>query len=193
MNYSVEEMEYAYTQSILGTPMSQIRGFQRVFEDFKTSLGKWVPNTIIEIGTFAGGFTLFLRHLFPETKVITYDITDKFLDKELLTNNNIELRLVDVFSNPSIIESIQASENLLLFCDGGDKPREFNTFSRYVKPGDFIFAHDYAKNDEKAKELIKSNTWRWIEATDKQIDYTNLEPYMDEDFSKIVWLCRRKK
>lgn len=31
----------------------------------------------------------------------------------------------------------------LIFCDGGDKPRELRTYARIIRPGDILVGHDY--------------------------------------------------
>ena len=43
----------------------------------------------------------------------------------------------------------QLKGKTIVLCDGGDKPREFKTFSKYLKKGDLILGHDFSRNKDK--------------------------------------------
>lgn len=154
---------------------------------------------IVEIGTYNGGLTSWLKdHMNPNGKLISYDI-----DGVINTTNrtDIDFRVDDCFAEGAfadIINLIQSEGRTLVVCDGGDKPKEFNTFSKYLKQGDVIIAHDYAENEEEW--FIKTNFWQWPYEADtfphsieKGIIENNLEPYKYEEMKFLLWASYIKK
>ena len=61
----------------------------------------------------------------------------------ILTGKALDKYLINLIKT-----NIQKEGKTLLFCDGGDKKCEFNTFSPFLKDGDFIMLHDYAHDKE---------------------------------------------
>ena len=95
------------------------------------------PDIIIELGTKYGASALFFN-LFAKT--YTFDIKDYGEPK----NDNIIYTIVDIFENIEIIKSlINDHKKVFLFCDNGDKPKEFKIFAPLLKKDDLIFVHDY--------------------------------------------------
>lgn len=169
------------------------------------------PTRILEIGTGAGGLTLFLRNTLNElglneTYIKSYDInTTSFNDK---THNltNLELSKENLFGggNDFILEKvelirdyIQLEGTTIVLCDGGNKIKEFNQISPLLKMGDIIMAHDYCDNLELFNSEYKDIIWNWCEIQEKDIAEAclneNLVDFMKEDFNKIVWACKIKK
>lgn len=77
-----------------------------------------------------------------------------------------------------IARSIRSSSRpVYVFCDGGNKPKELFTFSRFLRIGDIISVHDYS--DSQTGEI-------------KDIDLNKLGSEfdaLDEDWRKhILWL-----
>ena len=109
---------------------------------------------IIEIGTHYGGLTrffamqMYLQHgRNVEHLVTSIDIIDKKPQKlkDFKLYIPMQFFIYDCFAVPIhelIKNMIQQKHRVLLYCDGGDKDREFNTFAPYLKKGDFIMAHD---------------------------------------------------
>lgn len=106
-------------------------------------------DVILEIGAFQCGLTVFfgMHAVTQKAHVITFDIRPEpsggpwQMHKELLPITYYQL---DVFK-PDVMASIDdiIEENrVLLYCDGGDKPREFKTFAPMLKGNDVIMAHD---------------------------------------------------
>ena len=66
-----------------------------------------------------------------------------------------------------------------------------------LKKGDIIMAHDYSPNSEYFEENINNKIWNWHEIKDTDIEDTvnecNLKPFMQEDFQKVVWVCKIKE
>ena len=96
-------------------------------------------NAIVELGTWEGGFSLYLaaqadvRGLFFRT----YDV----IAPERRIPGFVQL---DIFAEAEAIgQFLTRYEPLLLLCDGGNKPRELQTFSRSLSPESLIVTHDW--------------------------------------------------
>jgi hypothetical protein len=148
---------------------------------------------IIEIGTYNGGLTSWLfDNLKEDGKLISYDI-DGTINHTGRTD--IDFRVDDCFADQpfkDIIELIQSEGRTLVVCDGGNKAKEFNIFSKYLKPNDVIIAHDYCENDIEWKE--KTDYWQWPYEADTLPDLiqlaikeNNLRPYKYEQFKFLLW------
>jgi predicted O-methyltransferase YrrM len=101
---------------------------------------------IIEIGTGVGGLSLFLALNCYERgykSLLTYDYKQK-ADVKLFDLLNVRYIIRDVFNEKSIQEIKEYADiPIFLMCDGGNKPKEFNTFVPYLKDGSVIAAHDF--------------------------------------------------
>jgi cephalosporin hydroxylase len=65
-----------------------------------------------------------------------------------LLNLEKQAQVVDLFSEAGAKRVLQLLAKpelhpLLLFCDDGDKPREFATFAPHLRPGDYVGVHDW--------------------------------------------------
>lgn len=181
-----------------GIPTQQVPEVLLVFEDF---LKNEKFDNVIEIGTSYGGLSLFLYEKSKELNFsfTTYDISEsrvkKFWnDNELPFNYKIE----DCFSEKTqseIISKITNGKNLLL-CDGGNKIKEFNLFSKYISVGSYIMAHDYSKDWQYYNENVKNKIWNWCEIRDENLEESfeivEKSKYY-ENFSNVVWICCVKK
>jgi hypothetical protein len=172
-------------------PASQVAHIGQVMDRFAEFLKSPVA-TIVEVGTHKGGFTTLLANHkgFSSAKVHTFDIVD-MLDENYVTGANTYHYLENVFVTNTVEKLVASPGTTLLFCDGGNKVKEFNLFSKFLKPGDFIFCHDYAVSPDKFERQIKNKVWNWLE-----IDYSkiaasiaehNLTPVMPEIFENAVW------
>tara|TARA_R110000744_G_scaffold373600_1_gene485873 strand:+ start:2409 stop:3059 length:651 start_codon:yes stop_codon:yes gene_type:complete len=176
------------------------------FEAFYKLLLKLKPKRIIEMGTAIGGLTRYLNYMCKElnlkTSIISYEINENpdYID---MREEGIDVRLENIFNsgwekliNTEILDIIQSDGTSLVLCDGGNKIREFNIFSEYIKPGDVIMAHDYAESVEVFNAKIKEIYWNWHEISDIDIqgavDSNNLIPFMQDTFTKAVWVCKIK-
>lgn len=177
------------------------------FEVFCKFMQTINPSRIIEIGTAAGGFTMFLKWCANEldlnTNVISYDIHKPWTSQSLL-DYDIDFRHHSWHTESSphkateeIVNLIQSPGQTLLLCDGGNKIFEFNTLAPFLKSGDIIMAHDYAYDQEKFKNSIYNKIWNWHEISNSDISeistQENLHPVMQEDFDRCVWVCKTKK
>ena len=161
-------------------------------EAFKTLLGFGFER-VVELGTQNGGFTIFLSRLFK--KIITFD--NKSIGKTLETFKrfkNIHFIETNIFQNIEYIGSQISNEGkTLLLCDNGNKIKEVAIFTKYLKTGDFIMAHDYAKTREYFKSTMNVSYWHCLEITDADIDFNDLLKIDDERINKSAWFCAIKK
>ena len=163
------------------------------------------PNTIIEIGTAAGGFTRFLKAAVDDLnfscKVISYDV-NQVEKRKLLLDLGIDYREEDCFGKNSesnlfkLKNDIQSSGTTIVFCDGGHKITEFNILSDFLKLNDIILAHDYSYSKEVFEKDIKPSIWSWCEVTYDRIkdsvERNNLQPFHQDSLNKVVWACFKK-
>jgi cephalosporin hydroxylase len=171
-------------------------------------------DTIIEIGTAYGGFSLFLEDMTKQygTRIISYDICrvedmpiheaspTKIQRSQHLLNSTVDYRIKNTYAD----EVIQEIEDIILtggrcvvFCDGGDKDKEINIYASKIKAGDFIFSHDYAKNIEYYSQHIQSKYWSWVDCMypdiKESIESNNIKEYYPEIFEKAAWFCGVKQ
>lgn len=190
-----------------GTMVQQHDDFQEVFSNF---LNKIKPKRVLEIGFGTGALTLFLRdHLnelgLHETPIKSYD-TNETTDfhRSIQKLNNIELLKDNLFpgndytfiNDESIINYIQSEGLTLILCDGGNKQREFQQLSKFMKVGDIIMAHDYVDTEENFQKNYYDKIWNWREIGDEHINEVcesqNLVSFDKEIFDKVVWVCKIK-
>jgi hypothetical protein len=150
---------------------------------------------VLEIGTASGGFICAVRDL-TNAEIITYDVKQT-RHKNTLEENNISVRVQNIFEDFDSVENyISRNGQVLVLCDGGNKIKEFEVFSRILKTGDIIMAHDYSYDENLYQAYIKNHVWRWCDIQYKDIALSvfanNLEPYMTEEFQQAVWTCWKK-
>jgi len=155
---------------------------------------------IVEIGTAVGGFVEFLYDFKAEHslsyKLMSFDIEDPHSTHNNLISKGININHMNIFEY-DLQSLIQNHGKVLLLCDGGDKPKEFNTFSAFLKEGDVIMAHDYVPNFAIFGQEFYNKKWDWLEIQDKDIEKcsiaNSLIPYNFEAFADVSWVCKIKK
>ncbi len=189
-----------------GLTAQQHPNFYPILKNFLSNVR---PSQVLEIGTAGGGFTLATRDILNkiglESSLIkSFEVIDQPQYEEL-RNKNIEINIENIF-DPSyfnlekpekIIPYIQNEGVTVVFCDGGHKIGEFNMIAPYLKSGDFILAHDYIDTWENYQENFKGKIWDWCEVEEKYLKEVsqkeNLISFYQEEFSKIVWVCKQKQ
>ncbi len=126
------------------------------------------PDTIIEIGTFTGGLSILLGQygFLKSVRVETFDIVDRRQNAGLFSALEINFHLLDCFSpegDSMIRDFLNASQRAFIFCDGGNKVKEFNHYADLMKSGDVICCHDYAVDKETFDSQIYLKWWGWHE------------------------------
>lgn len=186
----------------LGTKVQQNPKAFQVFSDFFEK-NKDIE-LVIEIGTAWGGLSMYVKDNCDKigAKFVTFELSED--RKNQLNRNsefakrNIDMRIRNIFTDESIKEVKDLIINggrTLVLCDGGNKVREFNIFSDFLKSGDIIMAHDYAPNRDIFNRDYKDKLWNWFEIQDKDIqdavNSNNLKNY-HQDFEKVAWVCKIK-
>lgn len=148
---------------------------------------------VIELGTQNGGFTIFLSKLFKLVKTFDHTINQKTLSV-FTKYPKILLFEMDIFKNVERIgEMIKEGGKVLLLCDNGNKPKEVQTFAKYLKPGDVIMAHDYARDRDYYIKNIQHKYWHRVEIWDKDVADVfkehNISYYLREETERAAWLC----
>lgn len=102
------------------------------------------PASFVEIGTGSGAFTRWLSERVP--CVATFD-RNAPLKPSGLSDAPAGFRELDVFSPHGAhavrTTLVQAKRPVVLFCDGGDKPREVIAFEAGLEHGDYLAVHDF--------------------------------------------------
>lgn len=168
---------------------------------FKAIFAENEIRQIVEIGTNRGGLSILLSDMAPKgCQILTLDIHDhviKFNPKEY--EDNLTFVAADCFSvGKDLIASwIQKDGQSMLLCDGGNKNREFNSFSEYLKPNDIILTHDYEDDPNIWKETCDKYNWAAppesrLSAIQNSIEKYSLEKYQYEYACHHLWGCFKK-
>jgi cephalosporin hydroxylase len=188
-----------FKYGFLNISVQQVPNALNVFQEFfKNESFEYV----IEIGTSYGGLSLFLNEQsnIHNFKFITYDISDVRIKKAWLDNKiPFDYRIEDCFSTntSNFIITLLKENKCLLLCDGGNKVKEFNFFSKFITSGSYIMAHDYSTDKNYFDKNIRDKVWNWLEIEDADImssvdDYNLIKPEYYEKFKDVVWVCYKK-
>jgi cephalosporin hydroxylase len=189
----ISAFEHHPNSCFLGFPMSQNR---YAMPAWSFLIEKIKPTTIIEIGTSEGGMSCLLAFAALRTHATfdTFDVGDtlSLQTKEILGKicwPNAGFHRHDAFGDTaaSIIKFRIAREGpAIVLCDGGNKGKEFSTYSTLLKPGDIIGVHD-ARGRE---------SWPWQEFHpeffQKFMVENCLEEFMPDVFLETGWFVCRK-
>lgn len=186
--------------------LSQMDNIIDYFEKF---LIKEQFDVLVEIGTYKGGLTILLDEIKQshklKTAIHTLDVTiwdeQVFIStQEAFANRKIVFKKIDIFSKAGIkyVSTLlkDSKKKVCVMCDGGNKIEEFKIFSKMLKQGDFIMAHDYHHNctEERSKHYDCSWSWQEILYTDieESVKENKLEMNTDIDFPNVAWACYKK-
>jgi len=139
-----------------------------------TLIQEYEINTFIEIGIDRGGFSYLLSTRGKTVPGFRYYGIEKYPEKihEYLTESEFfeNIFIGDFFeeSGKEWMREIVSESNgpLMVFCDGGNKPKEVKFVSETIESG-FILAHDLGKEFQETDQ--PENTTRilhpWLPAT----------------------------
>lgn len=138
---SLERWRGMTDTSFAGVPMAQIWVDLYAWESILN--GNPQLRGIVELGTWQGGLSgwLWAQARLREMMFITFDAV-----RPTYPIRYTGFARCDVFRNPEAVEGAihDFGEPLLLFCDGGNKPRELRTFAPMLKdPGSLVLVHDW--------------------------------------------------
>lgn len=102
---------------------------------------------IVELGAGIGSSTLFLALNSRNAPVHTFDTRPEskhWMYQKLKSVLPITHHQENIFSeeNENLIKQLIQSGKALLYCDNGDKTKEFNTFAKYLQKDDVVMTHD---------------------------------------------------
>lgn len=135
-------------QSFLGCHMAQYWVDLVLWERF---LNRHQLASIVELGTGGCGLSLFLASQ-------AYQRGIEFWTFDRKTSGNLDTPLAKLLglrahfvpgnlftgARPKLVELLQGLPRpLLLFCDNGNKPKEFREFVPYLWVGDYVGVHDW--------------------------------------------------
>jgi len=144
------------------------------------------PHYVVEIGSQKGGLSVFLGTMACASEQFlfhTFEINKNrdwynrevegvghWFEKMETISSHCKSFEGNIFSEEifELIKNISSQCKTLIICDGGDKIKELEMYSKILKPGDAIMAHDFP--DENGRGEI----------TDNDVDYTflkKLEPW----------------
>lgn len=167
--------------------------FRAMFRTFK-------PVKVLEIGTADGGLTILIRDLLDEAGLKATDLwtcDPAVRERPHLMQLGIMYYAVDALNSTVLEYHVKYAEGpALVLCDGGNKPAEFNRYAKFLRSGDVIMAHDYAADHQTFKDVMQNRHWNWWEISDKDIaavcESHDLQPFMQDEFARVAWACRRK-
>ena len=172
------------------------------FEIFSKFIKEESPSLIIEIGSCFGGLSYCLYDISKKinAQFITFDIIkNDSLSLLERTEPNIDIRIENIFDKnytllPEYVNYILSFPSpVLILCDGGNKKEEYKAFSRILRRGDLLMAHDFSYNQETFES---SPIWGWKEIDENDIINSmrdNIFYYYEMSvFSQIAWVCTKK-
>jgi len=160
---------------------------------------------VIELGTGMGGLTILLG-ICAQLKHFTLHTFDNNLNSvsppiaKILESLPIDRQIGDVHIEltDTVQDLIKLPGPSVLLCDNGDKVREFNMFSVYLKSGDWIFAHDFHESrtifTANEQNLFWPNLEISLENIQKIIDSQHLKKgLLYDSFLLGNWACFQKE
>lgn len=170
---------------------------------------------IIEIGSSYNGLSVFLAlycNLSPKTphtprnpnkpQFYSFDIEVRNFDGVVfLRQMGANFILGDTLNDQNVIAGIRqligAPGRTLLICDGGDKIKEFELYAPFLKQGDYVLVHDYAKDTAEAAKKKAAGIWGFHEsnlaALQPTISSANVQEVFEEEFYDAAFFCGRKE
>ena len=171
-----------------GISTKQVKGVTQIFDQF---FMKEQFDTVIEIGTGTGGFTLYIAEKCNEMKAnfYTFDIRSLMKVKE---RNELE-HLGGVFFKENItktdrVKNFIKSGGRTLVLNDGIKNVVFDVYGPMLKPGDYMFIHDYYYKIPSIFDKVA--TWKDFKDGIKKFKL-NISNYT-KMFEEYLWICIKK-
>jgi cephalosporin hydroxylase len=130
-------------------------------------INKYKITLVIELGTFMGGLSDLLLY---KQGVTPAEVGFHYFGVQLYKNEihprlqgHTQIRIGDIF-DPNIIDEVRSlidvnRGKVLVYCDGGDKPKEMRTYTKLLRPGDYIRVHDFP--GEVTPEFLDKYMWEY--------------------------------
>ena len=181
--------EFKFHKNIEGLALSQSPLVDKVFPLLKE------PELIIEIGTWKGGFAVFLRSIFPNAEIHTFDIAKIGNDQakvKAYKKHKIKSHIENCFESELFRSLAGSKKRKILLCDGGNKINEFNYSVPMLNKGDIIGMHDFAPTLKYFKENIEWKFWNTSFESDEVRISNLIKPFIKrhaqfKKFLEVVW------
>lgn len=167
-----------------------------IFQTFPVLLGQGGFSRVVEIGTYAGGLSLFISKIAPNVEYLGYEIDPNVIHPNA---SHLNIRTVNFAEEKEFIrEYISREGRCLVLCDGGNKLYEFATLAPLIKLNDVIMTHDYlddTKHDVSVYQSVEG--FRKPETTKTMLlpiaKENNLTDECNIDFTHSLWSHWTKK
>jgi len=109
-------------------------------------ISEFNPDLVVELGTFNGGFTELLQAVTHENvEIYSYDRISYPLKS--IFRSNVTFVIADILSepHPDIVRLCKSKPRKLLYCDNGNKIREFELYATHLNEDDLLGVHDWGK------------------------------------------------
>jgi len=176
-----------FHEPIEGLELTQSKDIDNVFPLLKDI------DLIIEIGTWKGGFPVFLKKIF-NCEVHTFDIVEWVGERrQIFEKYGINYHIQDVFESNVIIYLCGDPRRKMLLCDGGKKADEFHFFVNHLNKGDIIGMHDFGVNQKYFNKHIRNIKWTTsLESSEDQVNGLIIDKVIKrhkhwQAFTDVVW------
>jgi len=136
------------------------------------------PDWFFEIGLHEGGLSYLLIPEFPKLNYLGVELYRHLVRPKVIELYNSdplkELYFGDCFDQ-DLLTGIAKQPNKIIYCDGGNKPKELMFFKSACNVGDIIMAHDYyngTRNVRGVPEEIISKEVLPMDIADLEADET---------------------
>lgn len=165
-----------FNSSFCGVPMRQLWSDLVLWELFLRDHRE--IHCIVELGSGYGGMSLFLAAQAAMRNQAFYTLDrerpaalDTPLSKLLALEHSFILGDYWESTNADLLRILHAPElkPLMLFIDGGDKPKEFRLLVPELSKGDYVSVHDWGKeftkeDSEPVRDIVWLTFWEECEA-----------------------------
>lgn len=166
----------------------QMVGVTSVFDKFFI---KEQFDTVIELGTGNGGFTLYIAEKCSKIKAdfYTFDIRQIINSASLKKLKQLGGTFLKEDTNKTdrVKDFIKNSGRVLILNDG-DKITSFNIYGPLLKPGDYMFIHDYYYEEPAIFDGVAT----WDDFKDGMEKFNLVISSYTKVFKNYLWMCIKR-
>ena len=155
------------------------------------------PDWFVEIGVHEGGLAYLLLQNSRLNEVaymgveLYCDLTRPEVKRTINNRLFADLWCIDCFS-PEVATFLQNLPNKMIYCDGGDKPRELLYFKNFCASGDIILTHDFYDGSRVVRGVPVENISIEVVASDivrmeNDVTFERLDEETFKDTRIIGW------
>jgi cephalosporin hydroxylase len=166
----------------------QMKGVTKAFDQFFI---KEQFDTVIELGTGNGGFTLYIAEKCNEMKAnfYTFDIRQIISSASLKKLKQFGGTFFKEDTNKTDrIKNFIKDDGRILILNDGDKINSFNIYCHLLKLDDYMFIHDYYYKIPS----IFDGVGTWEDFENGLVTYNLSVSNYTKMFEKYLWMCIKK-